>query len=198
MGGLPATAHYNGEMRPSTPRPGSLLLSLDAARAAMVVLAHAVAVVRTTLPAVGLAAVLALSFAAAPASADTIVLKNGRRITAFNVVEAGDKIKYETSAGELSLPKSIVDHIEKGGAVAMPGAPGADAANLAITPPAIEPSAGGSEIAQLAVHDDAVDRVYIAKLEGQARTGGNSAEVPAAVAHHAAAMFELAHGNMER
>ena len=164
----------------------------------MVVLTHAAAAVRTRLPAVALAAIFAVSFAVAPASADTIVLKNGRRITAFNVVEAGDKIKYETSAGELSLPKSIVDHIEKGGAVAMPGAPGADAANLAITPPAIEPSAGGSEIAQLAVHDGAVDRVYIAKLEGQARTGGTSAEVPAAVAHHAAAMFELAHGDMER
>ncbi len=181
----------------STLRPGSLLLSLDAARAAMVVLTHAAAAVRTRLPAVALAAIFAVSFAVAPASADTIVLKNGRRITAFNVVEAGDKIKYETSAGELSLPNSIVDHIEKG-SVGVPGAPGADAANLAITPPAIEPSAGGSEIAQLAVHDGAVDRVYIAKLEGQARTGGTSAEVPAAVAHHAAAMFELAHGDMER
>src|SRR5271170_6341942 len=171
-------------MRRSTVLPGPLLLRLDAVGLGMVALA--------------LAAFFALSFAVASASADTIVLKNGRRITAFNLVEAGDKIKYETSAGELSLPKSIVDHIEKGGAVAMPGAPGAGAANLAITPPAIEPSAGGSEIAQLAVHDGAVDRVYIAKLEGQARTGGNSAEVPAAVAHHAAAMFELAHGDMER
>ena len=142
--------------------------------------------------------VLALFVAAASASADTIVLKNGRRITATNVVEAGDKITYQTSAGELTLPKSIVDHIEKGGAVAMPGAPGADAATLAITPPAMAPVSGESEIAQGAVHDGAVDRVYIAKLEGQARTGGSSAEVPAAVAHHAAAMFELGHGDMER
>jgi hypothetical protein len=54
-------------------------------------------------------------------AADTIVLKNGRRITAMNVVEEGDKVKYLTSAGELSLPKSIVDHIEKGGFVAMAG-----------------------------------------------------------------------------
>ena len=61
---------------------------------------------------------LALFVTAASASADTIVLKNGRRITATNVVEAGDKITYETSAGELTLPKSIVDHVEKGGTVA--------------------------------------------------------------------------------
>src|ERR1035438_7486667 len=58
--------------------------------------------------------------------ADTIVLKNGRRITAFNVSDTGDKIHYETSAGELTLPKSIMDHIEKGGMVAMPGTPGSD------------------------------------------------------------------------
>jgi hypothetical protein len=116
---------------------------------------------------------LALLLAAGYTEADTIVLKNGRRITAFNVVETGDKIKYETSAGELTLPKSIVDHIEKGGAVPMPGAPGADAASLAITPPEMEPTGGGSDIALAAVHDGAIDRVYIAKLEGQARAGGH-------------------------
>src|SRR5580700_6620837 len=78
------------------------------------------------------------------AFADTIVLKNGRRITAMSVVEDGDKVRYQTSAGELSLPKSIVDHIEKGAAVAMAGSPGGDAANLAIAPPAMQPSAGGA------------------------------------------------------
>ena len=46
--------------------------------------------------------------------ADTIVLKNGKRIVALSVVEDGDKIRYETAAGQLSLPKSIVDHIERG------------------------------------------------------------------------------------
>ena len=55
------------------------------------------------------------------AAADTIVLKNGRRIIALSAVEEGDKVKYLTSAGELSLPKSIVDHIEKGGSVPMAG-----------------------------------------------------------------------------
>jgi tetratricopeptide (TPR) repeat protein len=130
--------------------------------------------------------------------ADTIVLKNGRRINAFNVVEAGEKIRYETAAGELSLPKSIVDHIEKNGSAPMPGSPSANAASLAITPPVLESAPGGDEIAQAAVHDGAVDRVYIAKLEGAARSTGSSAETPVAVAHHAAAMFELSHGDMER
>src|SRR5713226_4271211 len=78
-----------------------------------------------------------LLFACGAASADTIVLKNGRRIVAIVAVEEGDKVRYQTSAGELTLPKSIVDHIEKGGYVAV-DAPGAAAANLAITPPAME------------------------------------------------------------
>ena len=98
---------------------------------------------------------------AGSAAADTIVLKNGKRIVAFNVVEVGEKIHYETSAGELSLPKSLVDHIEKGGFVTMAGGgsgPG-NAANLAITPPAMnasEPS--GGEIERAVVHDGAIDR----------------------------------------
>jgi hypothetical protein len=38
------------------------------------------------------------------AGADTIVLKNGRRIRALSVTEEGDKIHYETPAGTLTLP----------------------------------------------------------------------------------------------
>jgi tetratricopeptide (TPR) repeat protein len=144
-----------------------------------------------------LLAAVALFFAAAPAHADTIVLKNGRRIVANNVREEGDKVKYETSAGELSLPKSIVDHIEKGGAVPMGDSPAAAAANLAITPPAMGATNGGAEIESGAVHGGAIDREYIAKLEGAARGGGQRANGSAALAHHTAAQFELSRGDME-
>src|SRR5579859_2469977 len=68
---------------------------------------------------------VALLLAGAAVRADTIVLKNGRRIFALSVREAGDKVVYETSAGELSLPKSIVDHIEKGREVPMADSPAA-------------------------------------------------------------------------
>jgi tetratricopeptide (TPR) repeat protein len=133
------------------------------------------------------------------ASADTIVLKNGRRITAMSVVEEGDKVKYLTSAGELSLPKSIVDHIEKGGAVAMAGSSGADAANLAIAPPETQPSGGGAsgEIERAAVHDGSIDREYIARLESEARSGGEQASFRAAIGHHAASLFEFSKGDLE-
>ncbi|MGB2590848.1 MAG: tetratricopeptide repeat protein [Candidatus Acidiferrum sp.] len=142
-------------------------------------------------------AAAALFFACTEARADTIVLKNGRRILAISAKIEGDKVTYETSAGELSLPKSIVDHIEKGGAGSIGDSPASAAANLAITPPAMETPSGGSEIENGAVHDGAIDREYIAKLESAARNGGPRASMSAAVAHHAAAQFELSHSDME-
>jgi len=138
-----------------------------------------------------------LLFAGAAARADTIVLKNGRRILALSALEEGDRVKYETSAGQLSLPKSIVDHIEKGGAVPMPDSPGAAAANLAISPPAMEIREAGTEIERGAVHDGAIDRDYIAKLDGETHAGSREANANAAMAHHAAAQFEVTHGDME-
>jgi tetratricopeptide (TPR) repeat protein len=135
-------------------------------------------------------------FAAVGARADTIVLKNGRRIVAFNVREEGERVTYETAAGELSLPKSIVDHIEKGGAVPMADSPAA-AANLAITPPAMSAPSAGSEVESSAVHGGSIDREYIAKLEAAAHGGDQRANASAALAHHAAAQFELSRGDTE-
>jgi tetratricopeptide (TPR) repeat protein len=141
------------------------------------------------------AVVLALgSVLAAAGRADTIVLKNGKRIVALSVVEDGDKIRYETAAGELSLPKSIVDHIERGPAGVMPDSPAATAASLAITPPAFESDA---EVEQATIHDGAIDRNYLSHVEGEARSGGSKANARAARALHAASQFELAHGDME-
>lgn len=134
---------------------------------------------------------------ALPVRADKIVLKNGRTIVAYNVREDGDKIRYETSAGELSLPKSIVDHIEKGGLLPMAQSPAAAAANLNLAPPTAEVTSNASEIDSAVVHDGAIDRDYIAKLESDAHPGNGRANAKAAMAHHAAAQFELAQGDME-
>src|SRR6266850_7253761 len=141
---------------------------------------------------------VAFLFLCTHAAADTIVLKNGRRILALSAYEDGDKVRYLTSAGELSLPKSIVDHIEKGGAMPMANAPGAAAANLAIAPPTTQPGdSGGGEIERGAVHDGTVDRGYIAKLESEARSGGEKANLSAAIGRHAAATFEMSRGDLE-
>src|SRR6516162_2189478 len=72
-----------------------------------------------------MAVVMAL---AAPARGDKIVLKNGRQIVAYHVVEDGDRVRCETSAGELSIPKSIVDHVEKSGLLPMKESPAETAA----------------------------------------------------------------------
>lgn len=52
--------------------------------------------------------------------ADVIVLKNGRRIAVVNVKEAGDKVSGETPAGTITLPASLVDHVERDGVSSSP------------------------------------------------------------------------------
>jgi len=47
-------------------------------------------------------------------------------------------------------------------------------------------SAGG-EVEQGAVHDGMIDRDFIAKLEGEARSGSRADRESAALAHHVAA-----------
>ncbi|HVS74857.1 MAG TPA: hypothetical protein VHE23_05480, partial [Candidatus Acidoferrales bacterium] len=135
------------------------------------------------------------------ARADTIVLKNGRRIFASNVIEENGKVSYETSAGRLSLPKSIVDHVERG-TLGPVDAGGQSASSLAITPPVASDAAADSAsleaISRAVVHDGAIDYGYLAGLEGEARAHGREASERAALAHHAAAQFELSRGNLER
>src|SRR5450755_2809164 len=135
--------------------------------------------------------------AGAAAGADKIVLKNGRKIVASNVVEDGDKVRYETSAGQLSLPKSIVDHIEKGGLAPMAESPAAMAASMNIVPPEMASNANTVDIDRAAVHEGAIDREYIARIESEARSGSNAANERAALAHHAAAQFELGQGDVK-
>jgi len=136
--------------------------------------------------------------ATASVHADTIVLKNGRRILALSVAEEGDKIRYETSAGTLTLPRSIVDHVERGGMVPAETAPGEA---LSLKPPDAEAlpafAASKSEVESRVIHDGDVDRNYVADLENEARSGSPVANRNAAVAHHAAAQFELLKGEMD-
>jgi tetratricopeptide (TPR) repeat protein len=144
--------------------------------------------------------ILAVAFcllAGEEARADTIVLKNGRRIAALSVVVEGDKVRYLTSAGELALPKSMVDHIEKDGSGQIPSSASAAAANLAITPPSIEPTDANAAAESGVIRDGAVDRTFLAAAASEARSGAAGANEKAALAYHAAAQFELSRGDME-
>src|ERR1700737_4238824 len=84
------------------------------------------------------------------AFADTIYLKNGRKIAASNVVQENGQVSYETSAGRLSLPASIVDRVVRD-ALPLDSAAGtaADkAANLTIAPPNALVRSANNEVAR--------------------------------------------------
>jgi tetratricopeptide (TPR) repeat protein len=144
--------------------------------------------------------VAACLLAATDARGDTIVLKNGRRITALSVTQEGEKITYETASGTLSLPRSIVDHIEHG-AVSHPGtAAGASAFSLKppeteAAPTALPPSR--NEIENRVTQGGEVDRSYVDQLDQEAHSGQGLANQNAAMAHHAASQFEMMHGAMD-
>ena len=46
-------------------------------------------------------------------NADTIYLKNGRKIEAQVTKEDAKQVFYERGGGEFALPRSIIDHIER-------------------------------------------------------------------------------------
>src|SRR5215831_4534224 len=119
----------------------------------------------------------------ASVDADTIVLKNGRKIFALSVTESGDKIQYETASGTLTLPRSIVDHVERDRALAEDAVRDNE---LKLKPPdaaAAEPllSSSYGEIQLRVIRNGEVDRGYIAELETQARSGAVPANQNAAL-----------------
>jgi len=134
--------------------------------------------------------------AAGDSSGDTIVLKSGRRITATNVVEDGDRVYYETSAGRLSLRRDLVERVERGTARSRWAA--GSSSEMSVAPPRVDPSEGYDDIVAAAVHDGAIDRAYVARLEREAGAGDAAAARRVAVAHHAAARFELGKGDTEQ
>jgi tetratricopeptide (TPR) repeat protein len=137
--------------------------------------------------------IAAILLAASSASADTVVLKNGRRIIATNIVEAGDRVTYDTPAGQMSIPRSIVDRIDRDGFTYNSSTSAASAPP--VSAPQIEPVRGYEEISGLTVHDNSVDFSYIAHLEGDARSGGKIAIDKLTAAHYAAAQFLVGKGD---
>jgi tetratricopeptide (TPR) repeat protein len=138
-------------------------------------------------------AALFLLLAVSAASADTIVLKNGRRIVASNVVEENGRVSYETPAGELAIPQSIVARIERNDL-----APTSLADSTPpVSAPRVDVGAAYADTAAGAIHAGSVDAAYLARLEMDARGGGETAIAKVAAAHHAAAQFLLAKGDLD-
>jgi tetratricopeptide (TPR) repeat protein len=134
-------------------------------------------------------------------SADTIYLKNGKKISASRVVQENGQVTYETSAGRLSLPVSIVDRIvHEAESVNSAAGPQTDkAANLPIAPPNGLTRSANDEVTRAAVRDGSVDNVLLAKLESEA--DANPAPTVIArvvVAETAAAQFGISVGDFEQ
>jgi hypothetical protein len=128
-------------------------------------------------------------------SADTIILKNGRRIVASNVMQDGDRVSYETPAGRMSIPRSIVERIDRDSlSYSSARTP---ASQPVLSAPPIEPVRGYEDVAGLTIHDDAIDFSYLAKLERDARSGSAAALTKAAAAHYVAAQFLVSKGAMD-
>src|ERR1700722_2304628 len=113
----------------------------------------------------------ALAGAMIEAHADTIVLKNGRRINVSVAKETADRVTGETDAGQISLPRSMVERVEHGPfdiptSVNSTNTSGTDqsAKSMALAPASqpvfvIDPS-----IARAAVHNGSIDYLFIAQL----------------------------------
>ena len=130
-----------------------------------------------------------LSVVSAPA--DVIILKNGRRIVADSVTEAGDKVIYERFGGNVTIPKSLVDRIEKGGYAPRRSRPAPRRGTGNLDPGkqlSTEIRLPDLKIESI-VRDDEVDEQYLQTLARAANTGG-FARQNAVNAYLAAASFE--------
>jgi tetratricopeptide (TPR) repeat protein len=137
-------------------------------------------------------AALALVFGVSSAGADTIVLNNGRRIVGDSVTEDGDHVTYQTRAGQMSLPKSIVARIERD----QSSYSSASSTAPPVSAPRVEVR-GFEEAARLTVHGDSIDFRYLAQLESEARSGSAPAIEKLAAGHHVAAQFLLGKGDTD-
>jgi tetratricopeptide (TPR) repeat protein len=140
-------------------------------------------------------AVLLAFVASSSAAADTIVLKNGHKIVATNVTQDADRVTYQTPAGQLSIPKSIVARIDHDDfAYSSAASAGSEPP---VSAPTIEPVRGYEDVARLAIHDDAIDYAYLARLESDARGGSPIAIAKLAAGHYAAAQFLVGKGDTD-
>jgi tetratricopeptide (TPR) repeat protein len=147
------------------------------------------------------AALCLVSILPAGVSADTIYLKNGRKIAASHVVEENGQVSYETSAGRLSFPSSIVDRVvrDDSSPISAAGTPSDRAANLPIAPPDILNAPRNDAAASAAVRDGSIDNNLLSKLESEALSSPSPSNVARVVsAESAAAQFEISVGDFER
>src|SRR5579859_753609 len=143
---------------------------------------------------------LVIAINSSTAQADVIYLKNGHQITAKVLSEGAKQVVYESGGGEISIPRSLVDHIVKGSVE--PGtAPPADVPSHAIpasdlplpAPDAAQPAvADPSEV----ITDSAIDPARLQQYDDEMLRSPNF-ETRSRLVHgyHTAAIYLTRQGN---
>src|SRR5216683_8351339 len=109
------------------------------------------------------------AFAAIGAWADTIHLKNGRKILADQVRENGNHYQYDIGDDSYAIPKSLVDHVDAGGPPAHLASSGGTAKAVGDLPtftPADSLAHEGDLPAKI-IKDGKVDPDALSSLEGK-------------------------------
>src|SRR5579859_5110803 len=143
---------------------------------------------------------VAVTFSSPLAHADVIYLKNGHQITARVLSEGAKQVVYESGGGEISIPRSLVDHIVKG-SVEPDTAPPADVPSHAIpasdlplpAPDAAQPAvADPSEV----ITDSAIDPARLQQYDDEMLRSPNF-ETRSRLVHgyHTAAIYLTRQGN---
>lgn len=122
--------------------------------------------------------------------ADTIHLKNGRKIVADRVRESGARYEYEIGEDTYGIPKSSVDHVEAGGLPTPPSGT-ANVADLPTFTPADSLASEGDLVGKV-IKEGKIDADALAKLESK----GN-AEL-SATADFIAGKFAFERGNINQ
>ena len=126
-----------------------------------------------------------------PARADVIHLKNGRKIWADHVREAGTKLEYDIGDDSYAIPKTAVESVEAGGiAPAYASAAGQDGAKDLPTFAPSDALSGHEDLAAKVVHDGKVDTDALAALEHEGKPDLT------ATAYFLAGKYEYERGNL--
>src|SRR5580765_6772891 len=134
--------------------------------------------------------VVLFAFAMIGARADTIYLKNGRKIVADSVRENGNRYEYEIGEDTYAIPKSSVDRVEAGG-VPVHSAGGSAAGDLPVFVPADSLANEGDLVGKI-IKEGKVNPDALTTLESK----GN-AEL-SATAEFIAGKFEFDRGNINQ
>jgi len=149
---------------------------------------------------------LALGFAllnlAAPCRGDIIHLKNGRTIVAATTREDSKTIYYESNGGEYSIPRSVVDRIEKADAPPKEAPAGSSTSPTTGKRSVPLPTLPGVELAPGAdspvIKNDGVNEAYLQNLSSEVRqnpTVDNQQRLKQA--YQGAAVFLMRRGDAE-